>query len=140
MFALHRHSENASALSFRLGKVMAVIAFSPPALGSLEHELHQSERIATRLSARFTALVNEDLDEAVSASLEEIRCALGADECVFVEFGEAADTVVRSWGGHKSLAELTDLLPDLRATRKSSSLTTLGIPVSIAGRVSVLAR
>ena len=136
MFALRRHSENASALSFRLGKVMAVIAFSPPALGALEHELHQSERIATRLSARFTALVTEDLDEAVSASLEEIRCALGADECAFVELGEAADTVVRSWGGHKSLSELTDLLPDLRATRKSSSLTTLGIPVSIAGKVS----
>ena len=111
MFAWHRHSENASALSFRLGKIMAVIAFSPPALGALEHELRQSERIATRLSARFTALVNEDLDEAVSASLEEIRCALGADECAFVELGEAADNVVRSWGGHKSLAELTDLLP-----------------------------
>ena len=45
--------------------------------------------------------------------------------------------MVQSWGGHRSLAELTDLLPGLGAKPEAtSSLTTLVVPVSIAGRVS----
>ena len=116
---------------------MALVAFpSPPALGALEDELHQFERIATGLSSRFTALVFEDLDGTVAASLEEIRCALGADHCAMVELGEAPDTVVRSWGEHHSLRELPGLLPGLGAGRRISSQTTLAVPVSIAGRVS----
>ena len=116
---------------------MALVAFpSPPALGALEDELHQFERIAIGLSSRFTALVFEDLDGTVAASLEEIRCALGADHCAMVELGEAPDTVVRSWGEHHSLGELPGLLPGLGAGRRISSQTTLAVPVSIAGRVS----
>ena len=116
---------------------MALVAFSSPLRGALDDELHQSERIATSLSSRFTALALEDLDEAVAASLEEIRCALGVDECALVELGEPTGTVVRSWGGQRSLAELTDLLSGLGTKQEAiSSLATLVVPVSIAGRVS----
>ena len=116
---------------------MALVAFSSPARGLLEDELHQSERIATSLSSRFTALALEDLDEAVAASLEEIRGTLGFDECALVEVDEASGSIVQSWGGHKSLTKLAGLVPGLGARQGDwSSLTTLGIPVSIAGRLS----
>ena len=52
---------------------MALVAFSSPQRGALDNELHQFERIATSLSSRFAALALEDLDEAVAASLEDIR-------------------------------------------------------------------
>ena len=52
---------------------MALVAFASPPRGALDDELHQSERLATSLSSRFTALALEELDEAVAASLEEIR-------------------------------------------------------------------
>jgi len=116
---------------------MALVAFSSPARGPLEDELHQSEHIATSLSSRFTAAALEDLDGAVVASLEEIRRAVGVEACTLVELGEPGYTVVQSWGGRRSLAELTDLLPGLGVKQEAcSSLTTLGVPVSIAGRVS----
>jgi hypothetical protein len=45
--------------------------------------------------------------------------------------------VVQSWGGQRSLAELTDLLSGLGTKQEAiSSLATLVVPVSIAGRVS----
>ena len=115
---------------------MALVAFSSPQRGALDDELHQSERIATSLSSRFTALALEDLDEAVAASLEDIRRALGVQECALAELGEPTGTVVQSWGGQRSLAELTDLLSGLGAKQVTSSLATLVVPVSIAGRVS----
>ena len=115
---------------------MALVAFSSPLRGALDDELHQFERIATSLSSRFTALALEDLDEAVAASLEEVRRTLGVQECALAELGEPTGTVVQSWGGQRSLAELTDLLSGLGAKPVTSSLATLVVPVSIAGRVS----
>jgi formate hydrogenlyase transcriptional activator len=116
---------------------MALVAFASPLRGAPDEELHQFERIATSLSSRFTALALEDLDDALAASLEEVGRTLGVEACALVELGEPAGTVVQSWGGQRSLAELTDLLSGLGAKQGATpSLTTLVVPVSIAGRVS----
>jgi formate hydrogenlyase transcriptional activator len=115
---------------------MALVAFSP-ARGALESELLHFERIATTLSSRFAALVLEDLDEALVASLDEVRRAVGCDVCLLVELGEPATSARQSWGGQPSPADLADLVPGPGAReRGSSSTTTLSVPVSVAGRLS----
>ena len=138
MFAVHNRTECEPLHSGTTWeKVMALVAFSSPQRGALDNELHQFERIATSLSSRFTALALEDLDEAVAASLEDIRRTLGVEQCALAELGEPTGTVVQSWGGQRSLAELTDLLSGLGTKQEAtSSVATLVVPVSIAGRVS----
>ena len=96
-----------------LGNVMALVAFSSPARGAARGRVASVRTHRDRSLVALHGARARGPGRAVAASLEEIRGALGFDECALVELSEASGTVVQSWGGHRSLAELAGLFRGL---------------------------
>src|SRR6476620_1728777 len=75
---------------------MAVIAFSSSRPESPDN-LHPFERLIVTLSATFSSIEPEAVNETLVRSLEDIGTAFGMDECAMLAFESAGVRVVASW-------------------------------------------
>jgi transcriptional regulator with GAF, ATPase, and Fis domain len=86
---------------------MALVAFSTSRPGPHD-DLHPFERLAVRLSSRFSSIQADDVDDAVGRALEDIGTTFGVDECTLIALDPARPArVVRSWAASPS-APCTD--------------------------------
>jgi formate hydrogenlyase transcriptional activator len=76
---------------------MSLVAFSSPRPAAHD-DLQPFERLALRLSSRFSTLDPETVDETLASALDETGITFGVDVCTVIAFAQRGGVrVVRSW-------------------------------------------